>query len=92
MNNFDKLVEETKDEIRKLLKNSNLRPNYMTHEQLSDVQSELCKMVLIRNPEKFYPYYPKGMVDACWSPDDPLVVKLNLIADMYMNGDLCKEN
>lgn len=28
-----------------------------------------------------------GMADVCLLPDDPLVIKLNKIADMYMNED-----
>ncbi len=88
MNNFDQLVNETKNEIRVLLKNPDLRPYYMTHDQLSEIQSDICKMARVRDPEKFYPYYPKGIADACWLPDHPLVVKLNKIADMYMNLNL----
>ena len=88
MNNFDQLVNETKNEIRVLLKNPDLRPYYMTHDQLSEIQSDICKMARVRDPEKFYPYYPKGIADACWRPDHPLVVKLNKIADMYMNLNL----
>ena len=87
MSNFDRLVEETKEDIRTLLRNPDVRPAYMTYDQLRDVQSDICKMVRVRDPEKFYPYYPKGMADACWLPDHPLVIKLNKIADMYINGD-----
>lgn len=88
MDVFDKLVKETKEEIRVLLRSPDLRPSYMTHDQLSEVQSEICKMSRIRNPEKFCPYYPKGIADACWLPNHPLVIKLNKIADIYMNSNL----
>ncbi len=85
MDCFDELVEETKNEIRILLKNPDKRPDYMTDAQLRDVQSEISKMVRIRDPQKFYPYYPKGVADACWPDDYPLVIKLNKLWDIYMN-------
>ena len=87
MSEFDKLVDETKEEIRMMLKNPDERPYYMSHDQLSDVQSEICRMARIKDPEKFYPYYPKGMADACWLPDNSLVIKLNKIVEMYVNKD-----
>ena len=88
MNSFDKLAEETKEEIRTLLRNPDVRPAYMSYDQLRDVQSEICRMVRVRDPEKFYPYFPKGIADACWLPDHPLVVKLNMIADMYIKSEV----
>ena len=39
MDCFDELVEETKNEIRILLKNPDKRSDYMTYAQLRDVQS-----------------------------------------------------
>ena len=60
---FDELIEETKNEIRVLLRNPDIRPSYMTYDQLRDVQSEICRMARIRDPEKFFPYYPKGISD-----------------------------
>ena len=87
MSEFDKLVDKTREEIRMMLKNPDKRPYYMSHDQLSDVQSEICRMARIKDPEKFYPYYPKGMADACWLPDNSLVIKLNKILEMYVNKD-----
>jgi len=85
---IDRLVAETKEEIRVLLRNPDKRPSFMTYDQLRDVQSEICRMILIRDPEKFWPYYPKGMADACWPLDHPIVKKLNMIAEIYANDDL----
>ena len=79
---FDELIEETKNEIRVLLRNPDIRPSYMTY-----VQSEICRMARVRDPEKFFPYFPKGIADACWLPDHPIVVKLNEIVDLYNNRD-----
>ena len=31
--------------------------------QLRGVQSEICRMDRIRDPEKFFPYFPKGISD-----------------------------
>ena len=87
MSYFEELVEETKNEIRILLRDPDKRPNYMTHAQLNGVQSEISKMDRIRDPQKFYPYYPKGMADACWPDNHPLVIKLNKLWDMYMNEE-----
>ena len=87
MAKFDELIEETKSEIRILLRNPDVRPAFMTYDQLRDVQSEICRMARVRNPEIFFPYYPKGMADACWLPDHPLVIKLNLILDLYINRE-----
>ena len=87
MAGFDELIEETKSEIRVLLRNPDVRPVYMTYDQLRDVQSEICRMARIRDPEKFFPYYPKGMADACWGTDHPLVIKLNKILDLYINRE-----
>ena len=90
MVDFDRLVRETKEEIRILLKNSEIRPSFMTCDQLRDVQGEICRMAYVRDPDKFYPYYPKGMAEACWPTDHPFVKKLNLIAELYMKSDLNK--
>lgn len=87
MTKFDELIGETRREIRILLRNPDVRPAFMTYNQLRDVQSEICRMARIRDPEKFFPYYPKGMADACWLPDHPLVIKLNLILDLYINRE-----
>lgn len=87
MAGFDELIEETKSEIRVLLRNPDVRPDDMKYDQLRDVQSEICRMARIRDPEKFFPYYPKGMADACWLPDHPLVIKLNKILDLYINRE-----
>ena len=84
MAGFDELIEETKSEIRVFLRNPDVRPAYMTYDQLRDVQSEICRMARIRDPEKFFPYYQKGMADACWLTDHPLVIKLNKILDLYI--------
>ena len=69
MTEFDRLVQETKEEIRALLKNPNIRPSFMTCDQLRDVQGEICRMAYVRDSDKFYPYYPKGMAEACWEAD-----------------------
>ncbi len=90
MVDFDRLVRETKEEIRILLKNSDIRPSFMTCDQLRDVQGEICRMAYVRDPDRFYPYYPKGMAEACWPTDHPFVKKLNLIAELYMKSDLNK--
>ena len=87
MTRFDELIEETKKEIRVFLRNPDVRPADMTYDQLCDVQSEICRMARIRDPEKFFPYFPKGMADSCWSPDHPLVVKLNKFVDLYVNRE-----
>ncbi len=87
MAGFDELIEETKSEIRVLLRNPDVRPDDMKYDQLRDVQSEICRMARIRDPEKFFPYFPKGMADACWLPDHPLVIKLNKILDLYINRE-----
>lgn len=87
MAGFDELIEETKSEIRVFLRNPDVRSDYMKYDQLRDVQSEICRMARIRDPEKFFPYYPKGMADACWLPDHPLVIKLNKILDLYINRE-----
>ena len=89
---FDTLVQEMKEEIRFLLKNPDIRPSFMTCDQLRDVQSEICRMAYVRDSDRFYPYYPKGMADACWPTEHPLVKKLNLIAELYVNGDLNKSD
>lgn len=66
MAEFDELIKETKREIRVFLRNPDVRPDDMKYDQLRDVQSEICRMARIRDPEKFFPYYPKGMaVDTC---------------------------
>ena len=83
MTEFDRLVQETKEEIRALLKNPDKRPSFMTCDQLRDVQGEICRMAYVRDSDKFYPYYPKGMAEACWESDHPLVKKLDLIAELY---------
>ena len=44
MARFDELIEKTKNEIRVLLRNPDIRPSYMTYDQLRDVQSEICRM------------------------------------------------
>lgn len=59
MARFDELIEETKNEIRVLLRNHDIRPSYMTYDQLRDVQSEICRMVRIRDPEKFFRTFQK---------------------------------
>lgn len=87
MAEFDELIKETKREIRVFLRNPDVRPDYMKYDQLRDVQSEICRMARIRDPEKFFPYYPKGMADASWLPDHPLVIKLNKILDLYINRE-----
>ncbi len=87
MAEFDELIKETKREIRVFLRNPDVRPDDMKYDQLRDVQSEICRMARIRDPEKFFPYYPKGMADACWLPDHPLVIKLNKILDLYINRE-----
>ncbi len=87
MAGFDELIEETKSEIRVFLRNPDVRPDYMKYDQLRDVQSEICRMARIRDPEKFFPYFPKGMADACWLTDHPLVIKLNKILDLYINRE-----
>ena len=87
MAEFDELINETKRDIRVFLRNPNVRPDDMKYDQLRDVQSEICRMARIRDPEKFFPYYPKGMADACWGPDHPLVIKLNKILDLYINRE-----
>ena len=87
MAEFDELIKETIREIRVFLRNPDVRPDYMKYDQLRDVQSEICRMARIRDPEKFFPYYPKGMADACWLPDHPLVIKLNKILDLYINRE-----
>lgn len=89
MSNFDELVEEIKKEIRTMLRNSDKRPDYMTHSQLSDIQNEISKMAHARDFKKFVPYYPKGLADACWPSDHPLVIKLNKLFDMYIKYDFC---
>lgn len=63
MAEFDELIKETKREIRVFLRNPDVRPDYMKYDQLRDVQSEICRMARIRDPEKFFPYYPKGISD-----------------------------
>jgi len=63
MTKFDELIGETRREIRILLRNPDVRPAFMTYDQLRDVQSEICRMARVRDPEKFFPYYPKGMAD-----------------------------
>ena len=87
MATFDRLVQETKEEIRILLKNPDIRPSFMTCDQLRDVQREICQMAYVRDPDRFYPYYPRGMAEACWSTDNTLVKKLDLIAELYIKGD-----
>lgn len=87
MTKFDELIGETRREIRILLRNPDVRPDFMTYDQLRDVQSEICRMTRVRDPEKFFHYYPKGMADACWLPDHPLVIKLNLILNLYINRE-----
>ena len=47
MARFDELIEKTKNEIRVLLRNPDIRPSYMTYDQLRDVQSEICRMARI---------------------------------------------
>ena len=88
MAEFDELINETKSEIRVFLRNPDVRPAYMTYDQLRDVQSEICRMARIRDPDKIFPYFPKGMADACWLPDHPLVIKLNTILDFYITRQL----
>lgn len=63
MTKFDELIGETRREIRILLRNPDVRPAFMTYDQLRDVQSEICRMARVRDPEKFFPYYPEGMAD-----------------------------
>ena len=87
MAEFDEIIKETRREIRVFLRNPDVRPDYMKYDQLRDVQSEICRMARIRDPEKFFPYYPKGMADACWLPDHPLVIKLNKILDLYIKRE-----
>jgi hypothetical protein len=52
-------------------------------ELIEETKNEIS--VLLRDPEKFFPYFPKGIADACWIPDHPLVFKLNEIVDIYNN-------
>ena len=87
MAEFDEIIKETRREIRVVLRNPDVRPDYMKYDQLRDVQSDICRMARIRDPEKFFPYYPKGMADACWLPDHPLVIKLNKILDLYIKRE-----
>jgi len=49
MTRFDELIGETRREIRILLRNPNVRPAIMTYDQLRDVQSEICRMVRVRD-------------------------------------------
>ena len=87
MAEFDEIIKETRREIIVFLRNPDVRPDYMKYDQLRDVQSEICRMARIRDPEKFFTYYPKGMADACWLPDHPLVIKLNKILDLYIKRE-----
>lgn len=59
MAEFDELIKETKREIRVFLRNPDVRPDYMKYDQLRDVQSEICRMARIRDPEKFFPVLPE---------------------------------
>ena len=44
MAEFDELIKETIREIRVFLRNPDVRPAYMTYDQLRDVQSEIIKL------------------------------------------------
>lgn len=92
MSIFDDLVEEIQNDIRLLLNTPDKIPNYMTQKQLNAILDEISKMAYIKNPKKFYPYYPKGMADACWIADHPLVIKLNRILDIYINQEIDGED
>jgi hypothetical protein len=49
MTKFDELIGETRREIRILLRNPDVRPAFMTYDQLRDVQSEICRIVRVRD-------------------------------------------
>ena len=81
MKNFHEAVESAKALVQSCLDQSD-RPGYMTEEQLSMIWKELDTMDKLRDPGKFYPYYPKGIADS-WARNDPLAERLLEVLDLY---------
>jgi len=79
---FNRLVDETKNEILALLKNPESMPKYMIDRQLHSILEELNKMRTAIGQFDFYPYYPKG-ITYCWDYNDNLAKKLMHIAEIY---------
>ena len=82
MNTLDDLIQHAKVEIQCFLSNREKIPKYMNVGQLEMTLNELDKMLEYRNPDVFFPYYPKGILD-CWQPDDALGIELMNILDLY---------
>ena len=84
MNELDERIDHIKKEISDILHRPKTIPNYMMVSQLESTLKELDKMKACRDPEVFFPYYPKGIGD-CWLPGDPLGAELMELLDIYMN-------
>ena len=82
MSDFHTRTQNLIKEIKTLIKDKDSRPRYMTESQLESIVDELCKMDYARNHEKFYPYYPRGIVDS-WDYNDELGRKLLEHLDIY---------
>ena len=82
--NFQSMMEETKDLVRNKLESEEYRPDHIEEKQLYFILDELEKMEQIRNIQLFHPYYPHIIVDS-WDYSDPLANKLLLLSESYRN-------
>ena len=67
----------------------------MTYDQLRDVQSEICRMARIRDSEKFFPYFPKGMADETtkiYSDREGAAYELWLLVKKFTQTEPCGAN
>ncbi|MBQ9277443.1 MAG: hypothetical protein IJ224_02290 [Lachnospiraceae bacterium] len=83
MTRFEKMIFDIKEDIFYLINNPNKMPDYMEVDQLQQIIDELDKMSIVKNSEKYYPYYPKGIIDCCWDYNDKIYSKLMDILYVY---------
>ncbi len=81
MEKFEELVMESRNIIQKLLTDSNDLPSYILEKQLNFILKELEQMLIIKDANLFYPYYPKGIAD--WNSNNRLGIQLLEILDAY---------
>ena len=81
MGEFEELVMESRHTIQELLRDINDLPSYMLEKQLNFILRELEQMLIIKNANLFYPYYPKGIAD--WSSNNRVGIQLLEILDAY---------
>ncbi len=85
MSGFEQMIEEVVGDIHMLKAAPDNRPDYIDEKVLDLVEAELEKMKQAKNAKVFFPYYPKGLTDACWDDNDKLYIKLMDVLTVYRN-------